>query len=189
MSAFLLIAPAVEPLSLAEAKLFLRVEHGDDDAVIAALVAAARAHIEALTRRCLITQTWRHVRDAWPDDGRIRLRLGPIRSIAAVRQFDAAGNAVAVDAGRFVIDAAGDTLAAPPWSLTAPGRTTAGIEIDLVLGFGASADDVPPQLKHALRNLVAHWYENRGLIAIGQSVPVMPGSVNAMIAAYRTMSL
>ena len=65
MSAFLLIAPAIEPLSLGEAKLFLRVEHGDDDAVIAALVAAARAHIEALTRRCLITQTWRHVRDAW----------------------------------------------------------------------------------------------------------------------------
>ncbi len=115
MSAFLLIAPAIEPLSLGEAKLFLRVEHGDDDAVIAALVAAARAHIEALTRRCLITQTWRHVRDAWPADGRIRLRLGPIRSIAAVRQFDAAGNAGvggAVAAGSAVLAWAPDVATA-----------------------------------------------------------------------------
>jgi len=36
---------------------------------------------------------------------------------------------------------------------------------------------------------VAHWYENRGLIAIGQSVAMMPASVNAMIAAYRVPAL
>ena len=36
MSAFLLTPPATEPLTLAEAKQFLRIEHNDDDAVIRA---------------------------------------------------------------------------------------------------------------------------------------------------------
>ena len=44
MSSFLLTAPAVEPLSLAEAKAFLRVEHGDDDDVIGALISASRVY-------------------------------------------------------------------------------------------------------------------------------------------------
>ena len=48
MSAILLIPPSAEPWSVAEAKAFLRVEHDDDDAVIAALIAAARGHVEAL---------------------------------------------------------------------------------------------------------------------------------------------
>ncbi len=59
MSAFLLKAPAVEPLSLAEAKAFLRVETSDDDEVIGTLIAGSRIHVEAQTRRALITQNWR----------------------------------------------------------------------------------------------------------------------------------
>ena len=38
-----------EPLSLADARAFLRVEHEDDDALIGELIAAARVHLESLT--------------------------------------------------------------------------------------------------------------------------------------------
>ena len=41
MSAILLTAPAVEPVSLDEARAFLRVEHNDDDEVIAEVAAAS----------------------------------------------------------------------------------------------------------------------------------------------------
>lgn len=103
--------------------------------------------------------------------------------------MNAAGEASEIDPEIFVVDAAAGALAvAPAWSLPIPGRGAAGIELDIEAGYGA-ADDVPPRLLLAIRMLVAHWYENRGLIAIGGSVAMMPASVNAMIASHRVLSL
>jgi uncharacterized phiE125 gp8 family phage protein len=189
MSATLLTAPAAEPLLVDDARAFLRVEHDDDDAVIAALIAAARSHVEALTRLGLITQTWRIMRDCWPGDGRIKPRLGPLQSVSAARVYDEAGIARSIDASHFVVDRAAGVIASPGWSLPQPGRAVAGIELDVVVGFGAGASDVPQVLLQAIRMLIAHWYENRGLIAIGSSVAMMPPSVNAMISSYRVLSL
>jgi uncharacterized phiE125 gp8 family phage protein len=189
MSATLLVAPTLEPWSLTEAKSFLRVEHDDDDAIIGSLIAAARNQVEALTRRGLLLQTWRVVLDRWPDDGRIRLKMAPLRAVTAARIYDTMNNASPIDAERFVVDAAASVIAAPGWSLPPPARATAGIELDVELGFGPVATDVPEVLRHAVRTLVAHWYENRGLAAIGASVAMLPGSVSAMIASYRVLSL
>ena len=189
MSAILLIPPSAEPWSVAEAKAFLRVEHGDDDAVIAALIAAARGHVEALSRRALLVQRWRFVLDAWPASGRLSLRMGPLRSVVAARVFDAAGNAHSIDLASFAVDAAASIVAAPCWALPLPGRACAGIELDAELGYGALAPDVPDALRHAIRMLVAHWYENRGLVAIGTTVAVLPAGLNALVAPYRVLSL
>ena len=189
MSALLLVPPSAEPWSVAEAKDFLRVEHDDDDAVIGALIAAARGHVEALTRRALLLQRWRFVLDAWPARGRLNLRTGPLRSVIAARVFDAAGNADSIDVETFVVDAAADIVASPCWALPLPGRLAAGIELDVELGYGAAASDVPDALRHAIRMLVAHWYENRGLAALGASAAMLPGGLGALIAPYRVLSL
>ena len=42
MTSILLIAPEIEPLSLEEAKAFLRVETGDDDSLITALIMSGK---------------------------------------------------------------------------------------------------------------------------------------------------
>jgi uncharacterized phiE125 gp8 family phage protein len=183
----ILVPPASEPLSLAEAKALLRVEHADDDAVIEALIAAARGHVEALTRRALLTQTWRLVRDAWPADGRLNLRSGPLRRVVAARVYDAAGVAHAVDVQRFVVDEALGVIASPGWALPAPGRCIAGIELDVELGFGPQAADVPAPLCQALRMILAHWYDNRGAVASGATL--LPAGAAVLLAPYRTLSL
>ena len=189
MPAILLTPPSAEPWSVTDAKTFLRVEHDDDDAVIAALIAAARGHVEALCRRALLVQRWRCVLDAWPSNGRLDPRIGPLRSVIAARVFDAAGNAHGIDVETFVVDAAANVIASPFWALPQPGRTTAGIELDVELGYGALATDVPDALRHAIRMLVAHWYENRGLAALGASVAMLPAGVTALVAPYRVLSL
>ena len=188
MPSILLTAPAAEPLSLAEAKAFLRVEHNDDDDVIGALIASARIHVEAQTRRALMSQSWRLTCDAWPADGRLPVRPAPLIALTAVRVYDEAGNASPLDLQAFVVDTAGSRLAFAPWALAQPGRSVAGIELDVTVGYGAAAGDVPEPLRHAVRLLLAHWYENRGLATLG-AVTVLPTTVAALIAPYRMLSL
>ena len=189
MSITLLIPPEIEPLSLNEAKNFLRVEHDEDDILIATLVSAARNHVEAMTRRGLLLQTWRIILDEWPRDGRIRTRLGPLRDVVAARVRDDAGNADDMDTGIFIVDGEAGVIAAPAFALPAPGRNTRGIELDVTIGFGTAATDVPAVLRLAVRTLTAHWYDNRALVAIGGSVAMMPLSVHAMVSSYRVLSL
>jgi uncharacterized phiE125 gp8 family phage protein len=188
MSSLLLTAPAIEPLSLAEAKAFLRVEASDDDDVIGALIAGSRIHVEAQTRRALITQSWRLSFDAWPDDGRLTIIPAPLQALAAARVYDFENVAHALDTGAFVLDRGGSALIFAPWALPAPGRVAAGIELDVTVGYGDAAIDVPEPLRQAIRLLVAHWYENRGLVAAGTTT-VLPSTVAVLLAPYRMLSL
>jgi uncharacterized phiE125 gp8 family phage protein len=189
MPSFLLVPPAAEPITLAEAKAYLRVEHGDDDTVIAALIAAARSHVEAATRRALITQSWRLVLHRWPVGGRIPVTPVPLQQLLAARIHRADGTSQAIDAAAFTLDraAAPAILGFAPGSMPAPGRDLAGIEIDVEVGYGGAGTDVPEPLRQAMRLLIAHWYENRGLVA-GDAGAVLPAGVAALLAPYRVLA-
>jgi uncharacterized phiE125 gp8 family phage protein len=191
MSSILLAGPAVEPITLAEAKEFLRVEHSADDDVIAALIAGARVHVEAQTRRALIAQSWRLVRDAWPAGGRLPLLPVPLRELLAARVIMRDSTAQNINLNLFTVDKAGAPamLAFCPGTLPMSDRPIAGIELDVETGYGAAPADVPQPLRQAIKLLVAHWYENRGLSAIAHEVNVLPLTVNALLAPYRVLAL
>ena len=76
--------PAGEPLGLADLKAFLRLDGVEEDALVLATAAAARAHLEAMTGRLFLRQGWRILRDAFPPTGRLTLPIGPILSLDAV---------------------------------------------------------------------------------------------------------
>lgn len=155
MAAALLVPPATEPWTVADAKSFLRVETDDDDVLIAGLIASVRGQVEALTRRDLITQTCRLVLDGWPRDGRIAPRLAPLRVVMAARVYDAARNAVAIDVERFVVDTVTNT----------PSPRRRG--------------------RCRCRDATSRASNSMSLSASA----MLPGSVNAMIASYRVLSL
>ena len=188
MASILLAPPAVEPLSLAEAKAFLHLDTADDDPLIAAFISAARLHVETQTGLALVTQSWRMVLDCWPANGRIAVRPAPLQALVAARVFDFDGEARAIDIQAFVPDASTSTLSFMPWALPMPTRIAAGIELDIAVGFGDATSDVPEPIRQAIRIMTAHWHENRAIVAGAEVAPV-PANAAALIAPYRMLPL
>lgn len=190
MSLTLIEAPSVEPIGLAEAKAHLRVDGPDEDDLIAALITAARLHIEAAAEIALITQTWRLACDGWPPSGRLVLPIGPVSAIAEVRLYDAAGGSDVLAADRYrlsgglrpavVSDGAG-------WA--APTRALDGIAITFQAGYGADGATVPAPLRHAVKLLVAHFFEAREPVSLDAGATDVPLTIAALIVPYRAMRI
>ncbi len=88
MISYLLAGPAEEPVSLGEAKAFLRLDGDAEDGLVTTLIAAARLHLEGTTGRALVSQSWRVVLDAWPDSRVVALPVAPLVSLSAITAFD-----------------------------------------------------------------------------------------------------
>jgi len=180
--------PAVEPVTLAEAKHHLRVDSDDDDTLIASLVTAARVHIEQTLGRMMVAQTWIDVRDAWPLDGAaVCPRLSPVVDVIEIRVVDAEGTAETVPEEIYFLDRVSDTarLFALQGGWPAPGRRANGIEIEFVAGYGSAAADVPEPLRQAVLLLASHWYEHREPIALDVALVDVPHTVGGLLAPYR----
>ncbi|HWA42163.1 MAG TPA: head-tail connector protein [Hypericibacter adhaerens] len=136
MTSTLIAGPGEEPVTLAEAKAFCRIDTTDEDALISALIAAARLQVESLTGRALVTQSWRLA--ICPRGLVVELPVIPVSALTAAPDG-------AILQGDAVL------LASPE---------TGEITIDYTAGYGGP-EDVPGDLKQAVLLLVAFWFENR----------------------------
>ncbi|HWA46744.1 MAG TPA: head-tail connector protein [Dongiaceae bacterium] len=181
MSLQLTSPPAEEPVSLAEAKAWLRVESGnDEDELIASLIAAARVRCEWHTGRAFVTQGW----TLWLDGlggGTVALPLPPLIDVTAVTLYGADDAATVLDASDYRIDAPGGRLI---FSSPHPGlRAADAVSIVFTAGYGGAAD-VPAPIKSAIGQTVTWLYEHRG----GDAAP-MPQAALALLAPYRAVCL
>jgi uncharacterized phiE125 gp8 family phage protein len=187
MRPMLIGAPAIEPVSLAEMKAWLREDASDEDLLIQALIVSARMTLEAYTRRSFVTQSWRIVMDAWPSDGGcVIVPFAPFQNISAIRVFDAADVAQTLAADTYRAPASSQEgrlifKMAPP----APGRRGEGVEIDFVVGYGALSTHTPEPLRRAIMTLAAHWREKRG----DDMDDTMPKAVAQLAAPFRRQRL
>lgn len=198
MTLTLIEPPAAEPVALADIKAFLKIEHDEEDALIGALVAAARLHVEAAVRRLLVAQGWRLTLDAWPagsgatapePSGRlVEIPLGPVMEVTSVAVVDGDGVPVPLDASAWTAETAGIPARLHVRDAPVPGLPLGGIRIDYTAGYGDPAD-VPAPLVQAVRLLAAHWYEAREPVAFGGPATRVPDTVTALIAPYRVLSL
>ncbi|MFZ5610180.1 MAG: head-tail connector protein [Pseudomonadota bacterium] len=179
MSYLLLSPPAVEPVSLDEARAYLRLEDETEDALVAMLITTARQTCEGFTGRSLISQTWRYRTQAMT--AAITLGHGPVEAILTVREasslasFDwSAGDYALVQGdGR-------DQLV-----LKRLPATASRLEIDYRAGYGADWNAVPWPLRQGLLRLIAHAYRYRD----DASAPAVPTAVTALWQPYREMHL
>lgn len=184
----LLAGPAAEPLTRAEAKAWLRIDHAAEDTLVDALVSAARRLVEVETGRALMEQTWRFALDCWPLRGIIPTPVSPVREIVSATVAAADGTPVAVPEGALtlVADRAPALLRVDRALAPAPARPYGGILITLKAGYGPDAADVPADLVQAVRLVLAHFYEHRdGPGEAGR----LPAGALALLAPYRVVRL
>jgi uncharacterized phiE125 gp8 family phage protein len=188
MPSILITPPAIEPVSLVEAKAHLRAVHAEEDQLIGTLISSARRIVEARSGLLLIQQTWTCYYDDWPDNGIIDLSLAPVTTVNSLTVFSDDDIPASIDPAHFYAD----TASRPPRLLlrgsrvwARPGRIANGIAIAVTAGFGAAASAVPEPLCQAILILVAHWFEHRG----NNNPPPLPLTLDALISPWREVRL
>lgn len=184
----LLAGPAAEPLTRAEAKAYLRVDHDAEDMLIDALIAAARRLVEAACGRALMDQTWRMTLDAWPLRGVIPAPVAPVQQILSATVLAADGTPVPLPDGALTLqsDRAPALLRVDPLGILQPAVPRAGIAVTLLAGYGPDAAHVPADLVQAVRLGVTHFYEHRD--GPGEAT-ALPAAALALMAPYRVVRL
>src|SRR3954452_10112477 len=150
-----LAAVAVEPVSLAQAKLWLRVDHDAENDLISALVSAARDYVEAQTGLALAPQTWRLA--VLPSALPVELPRPPFGALLSAEALLDDGSTKAVPLGDLLAVGVEPALVTLRQGATLPSST---IELRLEYACALPAG-VPPRALQVMKLLIAHWYEHR----------------------------
>lgn len=174
-----------EPVSVAEAKAWCRIERNDEDALVGTLVKAAREAIERETRLILARRSFRVALDTVPTDRRIAMPRRPLVAVTAVTAYGPDGSARSFSSGSATIDRFLETAARVSEEVAA--AAVNGLEIEFTAGFDAAS--VPEALKLATKQIVSATYEIRGAVSADLQPGVMPAAARDLISAYREIRL
>ena len=206
--------PASEPVTTAEALAFIRVDDVTEETFVAALILTARRYVENYLSVSLITTTWtlwldgfkkKRVSEPWwdgtrqgalsmlngPDAQRIPLMRGPNAAVTSISTFDRDDTETVYAASNYIVD---DSQLKPEVVLRDgavwPGnlRIAKAVKIVFTAGY-ANAAAVPQDIKTAMLQLVAHWYENRESVIVGSISSEVPMTVNLLLDPYRVVDL
>lgn len=180
-------APPVEPVTLASAKEFLRIDGDHEDALITDLIKGARERVEFIARTSLITRR-RAYSAARLQTGRVYINHSPVKFVHKLSVIDGADAATDIPLSDVYINSR-----AMPVSICTRKRDLfsdyaadpAALIIEFDAGYGPAPEDVPMQLRQAVLLLLAQSYEHRD-DALKRPVPML---VDALLMPYRTVRL
>lgn len=183
------VNPTAEPLSLDETKLYLRVDHSEDDALILGMISAARQYAEAVTKRSFTTQTMQMYCDQFPDDDTLNIPRPFYTTTDVALKYYLSGSTTpttfpsssywvddSVEPGRLVLRDNSD------WP-TSDLRSAKAIEVTFRSGYGGQPD-VPDGIKIGMLSLIGHWYTNREAVVVGTISKSVEMTVNALLSPH-----
>lgn len=181
-------APAVEPITLVEAKAHLNIVGSSRDTYIDSLRMATRKGIERYLKRALITQTWKVYYDHWSHC--LKIPYPTLQQVEAVTYKDTNGDDQVLDESTYywVVNNEDPGMIVRKYSVSYPelqyGRPDA-IEIQFIAGYGDAASDVPEDIRHAQKIWLTDLFEHRGEVVIGSTPKRIPSHIANLIHDYR----
>ena len=156
--------PALEPVTLGEARLHCRVDVEDDDDVLLRLIMAAREYAEQREWRAYLTQTLELYLDCWPARNEIRLPRPPLQSVTSVKYYDEDDAEYTLSSTTYLVDSVSQPgrlvlKSGQSWP-SATLRPANAVVVRFVAGW-ASLGELPLRIRQAMLLLIGHWYENR----------------------------
>jgi len=186
-SVVVVTAPSVEPITLTQAKVHLRVDDDSSDDLITALIVAARQYAEKYTNRAFITQTLRAYFDNFTPV--IRLPRPLLQSVTSVKYIDTNGTEQTVSSSLYKVDVASQpSRVVPVFGEVWPSARYEinAVYVEYVAGYGVAAA-VPDDIKQAMYLHIGHMFENRE-----ETTPVaiteLPMAYSALLSTYRLPS-
>ena len=172
-------AAALPIVTLSEAQAFLRIETGEEEALLAGLVRTASALCEAFINQIVIVRDFQldlPASGAWE-----RVPLTPLRSIAAVDGVDQSGNAAPLGASAYTIDidSSGDG-----WVRAMQPDGVTRVRVAGTAGMADDENGVPEPIRQGVLRLVGHLFTNRD----GDGGEP-PAAVTALWRPYRRLRL
>ena len=167
-------------VSYADMKQFLRVDSDDENTTITALLDAAVAWVEDYCNRSFTPNRTAvfHI-ERWRNAA---LAYGPVTAITSVDYDDTSGTAQTLDASKYYIGAATDGSMMIYFHDTPDLETYNAhpVRVTAAVGVEESAN-----VKHAVKMLVAHWYENRRAVVTGTTPVQVPMAVESLLSVER----
>lgn len=157
---------AVKPVSIAEAKLHLKMDDvSADDDLIEVLIAAATEHAQKYCNRVFINTTVTQVYDQFPPSGDVlRIAVSPVVSVASIVYKDESGDSQTWDSTNYLVDIYTEPcLISEKNNKTYPSTLSErnAVTVTYTAGYGTAASDVPTSIKQAILLLVGHFYNHR----------------------------
>ncbi len=185
----LITAATALAVSLVEAKLHLRVDASDEDALITTLITAATERAEQETGRAIMPQTWELSLDAFP--AVFELTRIPVASVTSLKYRDVDGVQQTLSDALYELSTADDFSAAtvaPVYGGTWPTTRdqSNAVALRYVAGW-ASAAAVPDSIKSWIKLQVGAMFENRE--AEGGVQTYALGFADRLLDRYKVWSL
>jgi len=177
------VEPSIEPVSLAMAKLHCKIDLNDDDTLISALITTARQWCESRLSQQFITATRKLYLDGL-SHYEITLPYSPIQAVSSITYVDSGGTTQTWSSSLYDVDShTRPGRIRPKWGEVWPSTRYQmnAIAITYTCGYGATAESVPAAIRQAMLLLIAHWYENREAINLGNIVSEIPLTVESLL--------
>lgn len=183
-------SPALEPVTLAELKDYLRISDASQDQMLGTMISAARRHVEQMTRRPMIEQSIKATFEEWPVGSIIVLPVGNVLTIESLKYRDESNVLQTVSTSDYVIvtaDQPGRIYLRDSFTFPALFDRSDAIEAAITAGYGSTSSSVPEPLRIALMALAGYWFEQRLPVNVGNIVNQMPMHVQALINLHRVI--